>query len=241
MMEGMYRGANGLDRLERQMEVISSNLANMQTAGHRRTILSFGALADADQTASIGAAGGSDLRGENLKSVDFSAGIPLHTERKLDVALNGDGFFEIKNGDQSYFTRDGAFYRNESGEIVTAEGLTVQGDNGPIVIDPTISSNDLTIDARGEITANGNSLGKIRTVAFEDNQQLLPVGPALFTAPDTLIPGESTARVVQGSREMSNVSAVTELVSLITTSRQYEAMQKTMNSMSETMQQNMQS
>ncbi len=236
MLRGFENGASAMNVIARQQEMISGNLANLQTNGHRRAVMSFQQRMADSTTASEGYA---DLGTQvAVESIDFSQGNVQNTERSLDVALFGDGFFAVQGPEnQTWFTRGGSFQRSGAGELQTPEGFPVLGTGGPIVIPPGISEREITISPEGLISAQGQELGTLRIVSFADNRQLIPQGQSFFEAPANLAETQSSATLMQGSRELSNGHPVTELVGLIVNSRLYEAAQRSIRTLSDAIQQ----
>jgi flagellar basal body rod protein FlgG len=233
MMFGLYSGASAMNFLERQQELTSSNIANLQTNGFRRASLSIEERFSEEGRSQPGARVRSEV-------VDFSTSTSSlkPSGNPLDVALSGDGFFTVSDGQQTYYTRAGNFHRDSTGAMVNGDGMAVMGTGGPIAIDPNIGNGEISIDEAGAISARGQQLGQLSVAAFKDNHQLIPNGQVYFASS----PGQATetfsGSVLQGSQEMSNSHAVTELVSLIITSRLFEAAQRTIRTIGETVQQN---
>lgn len=232
MINGLYSGAAALDVLAKQQEVISHNLMHLNTSGHRR--LQAGVkqrfeLENLDANIDLGPE-------VELYQADFQVGRQLETGRPLDVAIGGDGFLVFDSGNNEYLSRNGRLFRDaESNLLVNEEGFPIQGDSGPITIDVNIADQDLTIAADGTIAANGQTLGKIKTVAFEDNQTLIPVGAAGFRPGNDSVESEQRVPVMQFRHELSNVQPVSELVALIVNNRQYEAVQKATRAISDSL------
>ncbi|MEO1526932.1 MAG: flagellar hook basal-body protein [Planctomycetota bacterium] len=230
MINGLYSGASALDVLAKQQEQISNNLMHLNTSGHRRQQLAVKQRFEVENLdASI------DLGPEvELKQVDFSEGRRVATGRPLDVAISGDGFLVFDDGNRDYLSRNGRLFRDaETNQLVNEEGFPIQGDGGPITIDPSVADREITIGSDGTIAAAGNAIGTLRIVAFEDNQALTPVGVTGFVEGNNAVEVESEARVVQFQHELSNVQPVSELVALIVNNRQYDAVQKASSAMSD--------
>ena len=236
MINGLFSGAAALDSLMQRQELISSNLAHSNTSGHRRVQASLRQSIETDNPDST------ILFGPEIESFspDFTPGRQIQTGRSLDIAIAGDGFFAFDNsggrGDSEYLSRNGRLFRDaESNLLVNEEGFPIQGDTGTITIDPTIADQDVTIAPDGTVSANGNALGRIRTVTFEDNQTLIPLGVAGFVPGPNSVESEQPANVQQFQHELSNVQPVNELVALIANNRQYEAVQKATTALSESL------
>lgn len=237
MLRGLYAGASAMNAIARQQELISGNLANLQTNGHRRGVLSF------EQSGNVGANSQTPQSPstplEAKESIDFSQGNVQTTGRALDVAVFGDGFLSVQGPDnQTLYTRAGSFLRSATGELQTTDGFAVLGAGGPITVDPGIADQDITISIDGIVSARGEELGRLQITTFADNSKLVPESQSYFKAPPDLATVESQASLMQGARELSNAHPVSELVGLIVNSRLYEAAQRTMRAISEATQQN---
>lgn len=240
MLAGLYSAATGMNTAAEQHEIIARNLAHSGVPGYRRQVM-VSETFEAALGAAIAPPSGHEAWGAAKEGVvtDFGQG-PIHrTERPLDVAIDGPGFFTIAtaNTGDVFYTRNGAFQRSESGELVTAEGHLVQGQGGPITIPPNVATNQIFIGADGGVRSDKVEFGKLQIVEFEDPSRLRPVGSTMFIA-DGLESSEGASRVLQGSRELSNVSAVEELVAMIAGMRHYEASQRALRSISEAVEQN---
>lgn len=213
-----------LSALTRQYEAIAHNLANASTTGYKR--LARGATQEAGPG---GASGAPTVRQES--PVDFTQGPLTRTGRPLDVALHGEGFFVIETPEGPLYTRNGVFQVNTNGQLVDFRGRTVAGDGGPIVLPPDAAVSGVRVSRDGTVSADGQELGRLRIVEFEERENLTPQGAHCFRAPADATPAdaESTA-VQQGFQETSNVRVVRELVDLIMVTRMYEAGLKTIQS-----------
>lgn len=232
MIDGLYSGASALDTLAKQQEIISSNLMHANSSGHRRIQAGVKQRFELENIdANI------DLGPEiETYQTDFQPGRQLQTGRPLDVAVSGDGFFVFEDGATELLSRNGRLFRNpESNLLVNEEGFPIQGESGPISIDSNIADQDLTIAPDGTIAAGGNALGRIRTVAFEDNNTLIPVGVSAFTASSRSVESDRNVELSQYRHELSNVQPVAELVAMIVNNRQYEAVQKATRALSDSL------
>ena len=221
----------GLSRqmvLERQMDVVANNVANVNTSGFKadrslfQEYLNSGAhednFAPADRRVSY-----VQDRGTYK---DFAQGPSEQTKNPLDLAIDGGGFLVVQTPAGERYTRDGGLQINNQGQLVTAAGNPVLGNSGPIVFQPT--DHDVSVAADGNITVlegvnRINSVrGKLRLVSFADAQKLLKEGSNLYA------PGEAAAaqpdtvsKVRQGFIEKSNVNSVTEMSRMIEITRTY--------------------
>ncbi|MHC5060035.1 MAG: flagellar hook-basal body protein [Planctomycetota bacterium] len=212
-----------IDSLTNQYGVIAHNLANINTSGFKRTVNSFSkALMNQLDQGADGAVGSGEI--EFNSAIDFSQGSLLRTERSLDVAVDGKGFFVVETPDGPLYTRNGMFQVNQQGQLVDHEGRMVSGDGGPIVIPPGVGVGDISIGDDGSIGSPGGPLGKLQLVDFkEDEGKLIPVGKNCYAAPGDVSPAAAeNAMIRQGYKESSNVSRMEEVVDLMTVSRLYE-------------------
>lgn len=231
MINALQSGASALNALERQQELIAGNLANVQTGGFRRAILSF-----QEQTAADGSIRpGTEVAAE---SIDFSQGRLEPTGRKLDLAVEGNGFLAFEGDGVTLYSRNGVLQRTTQGQLINADGFPLLGNGGPVTVPPDLAESEIAIGADGSLSARGQTLGQIDLVAFADNSRLQPHGQMYFVAPQGTVPDGTPGQLVQGSRELSNANPVNELVSLIVTSRMFEAVQRSIRTISETVQQN---
>jgi len=226
--------ASSLQALTEQYRLITDNLANVSTPGFKRKRVSFGqTLADA-----VGLGEPAPATGQisAISAVDFSQGPLTRTDKALDLALEGTGFFTLQTVDGELYTRCGKFRVNAQRQLVDPAGRIVGGDGGaPIVLPPTASTLDVQVSRDGTVRAGGATVGRLGIVSFSDLSKLVPEGNGCFQAlPDA---GRQDAKVgvLQGFVEGSNVSAVEELVGLITVTRLYEANLKSISVQDEQM------
>jgi flagellar basal-body rod protein FlgF len=242
MLRGIQAAASGMDAATEAHSIISRNLAHVSVPGYRRVVIPFAtldvanpeALSTEDATETIGTQPGK-------LTTDFSQGVLSQTGNPLDVALTGDGFFVVEGPNGPLYTRCGAFMLDAEQQLVTADGLPVMGQSGPIQVPAGASVQQIQISPEGVIRAGREEVGRLNVTKFADPQLLQSVGASLFYAPPQAQPTASDALVVQGSRELSNVSAVSELVNLITAQRHYEASQRTLSAIDRTMQRRLES
>jgi flagellar basal-body rod protein FlgF len=209
---------SGMER----MSAISQNLVNASTPGYRRVVplaRGFdGTLAEAARTHGIETA------------VDARAGAPMRTGRPLDLAIDGDGWFELSGPQGTGYTRHGSFRLAADGRIVNEAGFALMGSGGPIVVDGT----EVSIAADGEVLQRGRRpAGQVKTVRLD--------GAALVKGNDGLMRlarGEAQSpaerpRLKVGHLEGSNVSVPREMTELMQTMRSFEAMQRVMQAYDE--------
>jgi len=237
MINGLYSGASALDVFSRQQELISSNLAHLNTPGHRRVLFSFEEKnASPDQ-------GAQSLPGMNVNEtgIDFTQGRLESTSRPLDVAIQGDGFFAYQGENETIYSRSGVLFRATDGRLVNGDGLPILSGGSPIVVPPEVSDRDLSIDTTGTLFANGDEIGKLTLAQFDDNKLLESESSTYFRIGQAQETQGEPPMIIQGMRELSNAHPVTELISLIIGSRHFESAQRAIRTISDTIQENVRS
>lgn len=224
----------GLSRqvaLERQINVIANNVANINTSGFKANNSLFEEFlmptARADNFAGL------DKRlsytQDRATYHDFSQGAVERTSNPLDVAINGNAFFAVQTPGGERYTRAGGFQINAQGQLVTADGMAVLGEGGPIVFQPGDQNINIAKDGTVTVREGANTTvdsirGKIKLVNFDQPQRLVKEGNSLYSAPNgvTASAAGTTSTLAQGAVEKSNVSGVTEMSRMITVMRTYQ-------------------
>jgi flagellar basal-body rod protein FlgG len=243
MLRGLYTAASGMMSTITSLDAMSNNLSNIGTNGFKKSQVNFQSFPEmlikrmsAGETKSIGGL----MTGSKLRStaISFMQGALTPTQNPLDFAIEGDGFFTVKGGDgQNYYTRNGAFTLSPDGRLTTLDGREVQGKNGAIRLEP---GEQLHLSQTGEIvTSGGRAIDTLAIVRFNDNHSLERIGDSLYKmTPESRIqplnPGENI-KVHQGQIESANVNTITELVNSIAGLRQYEALQKHIQTQNDTL------
>jgi flagellar basal body rod protein FlgG len=243
MLLGIYNAATALQVAEQNHEVVSKNLANMNVSGYRRGFLVV--EANPDDTSSLDGTSTETTTGDDTGlgayiatyHIDHTAGPIEHTGRSLDVAISGEGYLVVEGPDGPLYTRHGSMYVGEAGRLIDVMGRSVQGNGGPLTIPPGVSPSQVHISSDGTLSAAGNEIGQLRLVRFDDASLLRRHGSYTFAADETAAPQPSDARVIQGSRESSNVNPVEELVRMTIGMRYYEAAQRALQAMSDSVEQ----
>jgi len=216
----------------RKLEVQNNNLANVNTVGFKRQYVvtersdfedSFAkAIEGGDPYARADQARVSNVS-EGETHIDFSQGPIKNTGNPFDVALkNPNDFFVINTPEGVRYSRAGNFTLNATGELVTQDGYQVQGDGGALIVQAAGAS----IAADGSVVAGVQNFGRVQTVRFTDTNQLLQTGGARFKLQGVAAPQQVPADLEPKAVEMSNVSAVTGMIDLITTNRAFDAYTK---------------
>ena len=230
MNVSLYQAAAGMNANARWQEVIAENLAGSTIPGSRKQDISFSAVSAGMAPGISGLGGGGFVMPNTTATFNFQQGTLRPTGLPTDLAIEGPGFFEVQlpNGKHA-FSRDGELQFNALGQLATKQGYLVLGDGGPIQLDQA-NSTPITISASGEISQNGALKGRIRLVEFNQPNLLKPVGHGCFVAsdPHSLPLGAQGSRLRQGFLESANTSPTTEMASLITSMRMFEANQKVM-------------
>jgi flagellar basal-body rod protein FlgG len=240
MDASMWVAKTGLDAQQTRMNVISNNLANVNTAGFKRdravfedmlyqNIKQAGGQTDANSQAPTGLMLGTGVRVVATEKI-HAQGNMMTTQNPLDLAIAGGGFFQIAQPDGTIaYTRDGGFKLSNTGQLVTSSGALLQ----PAITVPQNAA-ALSVGRDGtvsvELTGGGNQvIGQIQVARFINpsglqslGQNLMKETPASGPA-QVLVPGQGGAgSVIQGSLEASNVNVVEEMVNMIETQRAYE-------------------
>lgn len=175
---------------------------------------------------------GSGIKATRLVT-DFGQGNIIPTGGRLDVAIQGDGFLEIKTPFGTKYTRNGALNLNDKKQLVTSEGYLVQGFKGDI----TLTDDAVSINEFGEIIANNQIIDKLKMTNFTNKGDLRKVGSALYDFAQEP-QGQQVGfegKIIQGSVEQSNVGAITEMIRMISVQRDYENGQKLVRTFDETL------
>jgi flagellar basal-body rod protein FlgF/flagellar basal-body rod protein FlgG len=241
MPYGLYISAEGAQVQSRRLEVIANNIANVDTVGFKRDLAvmqSRYAEAVERGMASPGAAGLNDVGGgvQFRETVtDFSPGPLKKTGNPTDVALQGDGFFVVRKGQDRLLTRAGNFRLTAAGELVTQQGYPVLGEgNSPIALSPT--AGPWEIDSSGNVS-QGSTRQELQIVKPGSLGDLVKVGENLFRPLSDVRPVAPGERTVSGGfLEMSAVQPTTEMTTMIETSRLVEANLNVMKSHNEMLQ-----
>ncbi len=255
MLRSLWTAASGMQAQMLNIDVIANNLANVNTSGFKRSRADFqDLLYETLRPAGVASAEGSQVptgiqlgHGTRPAAVQkvFIQGDYQHTKNELDMAIEGDGFFQVlqPNGDVAY-TRAGTFKINSEGRIVTSDGFFMEPDI-------TIPSDTITVsigtDGTVSVLQAGSTqpseIGTIQLARFVNPAGLHSVGRNLLLPTSasgdaiTGTAGESGfGTISQGFLEMSNVSVVEEMVNLITAQRAYEINSKAIQTADEMLQ-----
>lgn len=236
MNRGIYTALSGGIAYEKMLDLISNNVANINTSGFKadRPVFKVDVppqtpeIPDSNEQQDTQPANDKFYTEIDSLFTDFSPGVIKQTGNILDLAIEGDGFFVIDTSDGPRYTRSGNFTLNASNMLTTIDGYMVMGENGPIILE----QGKITIDSEGRVSVNGSEVNRLRVVEFERPYNLVKDHGNMFAGS-----GERPAeryKVLQGAIELSNVNPVKEMASMIAVLRGYESYQKVMTTMDET-------
>jgi flagellar basal-body rod protein FlgG len=246
VLKTLNTAATGMKAQQTNMDVISNNMANVNTVGFKKSRAEFedllyqtdknpGEVSGLNAISPAGVQTGLGVKTQAVQK-DFEIGVPKITNNPLDIMIEGKGFFQIELPDGNVgYSRNGAFKRSAEGKIVDGNGYGLIPE---ITIPPNTSG--IEIEANGNVLVTiGNNmnqpvqLGQIELAYFVNPTGLRSIGRNIFTAtpasgqPQVDAPGQnSLGQVSQGQVENSNVNIVDEMVNMITAQRSYETNSK---------------
>ncbi len=231
MDSGYYAACAGLRAQTQALELIASNVANISTTGFRgqqpmfRSLLASTGYQMADPlNQAINDFG--VLEGSRA---DLSAGNLERTGNSLDLAIEGNGFFAIQTHGQTLYTRNGNFQVSSKGQLTTAAGDLVLGeDKKPI----SLPSGEISISPDGTISAKGAVAGKLQIVEFVPGTVPTAEGNSYYSVPTTAVRPAPDSNVRQGMLESSNVNSVKAVVDMIAVQRHAEMLERAMTAFS---------
>lgn len=251
MIRSLYTSVSGLITQEAKQNVITNNLANVNTVGFKGDNLSVKKFNDVlihnyDKIVNgknvrnvIGSLSqGSEIDGVKIS---FTQGTIESTEKWSDFAIEGRGFFSLSNGEDNgiYYSRDGQFHVNDEGYLVNNAGYNVLGTavgfNGQPVGNPVpiqVNNEEFNLNSDGTFSIGGQRYS-FNTVDFENYDELRKVGDNLYTGQNP--ERSNNVSVKQNSLEKSNVNIMNEMVNMITVMRTFESNQKMIQSIDETL------
>ena len=251
-INAMHVAKTGLNAQQVRMQIISNNLANVNTNGFKKdranfesllyqVIRSSGAQTSVDTELTSGFSVGTGVNIVNSNKL-HSQGSIVSTDNSLDLAIDGGGFFQVLLPDgQIVYTRNGAFSRNDEGVLTTNSGFIIQ----PEIAIPA-EATKINVSADGIISVQvpgqveAQEVGQLQLADFQNRRGLEPIGENFYV--ETIASGPPIlenpfaawfGKLVQGSLEASNVNVVQELVDMIETQRAYEVNSKAITSVDE--------
>lgn len=245
----MYSGISGLSNFQQKLDVIGNNIANVNTYGFKKGRMTFADMVNQNiqgAKANDGTVGGVNPKqiglGSSISTIDtiHTQGSIQNTNRPLDLAISGDGFFTVSDGTNNYYTRAGNFYLDETGQMVNSDGLRLQ----PSIVIP-VDAQSFSIDPAGLVSYvdNAGSLqtaGQLEIATFSNPGGLSKAGGNLYTqTANSGTPNVTTAgaggsgKLVVGSLEMSNVDLSEEFTEMIVAQRGFQANTRTITTADE--------
>ncbi len=226
MIHALYTASTGMVAHQTRLDVLANNLANVGTTGFKQDLVAIDTVPVADTPDSA------QLRMSTVHAArsgtDMTPGGIRPTGNPLDLAIQGPGLFVVSTPGGERYVRSGSFIRDAGGFLATDAGFRVLGATGPI----RVPEAGLEIDGTGRLP-DGQAL---RFVSDADPARLLKTGSNLFAPVDETVPPEPAEGVVvaQGHLENSNVNVVLTMVEMLSTLRSYEAYQRTIQALDQT-------
>ena len=220
MLEGLYSAASGMEAQQQQFDAISNDMANLDTPGYESTIVGFHDLLYSNGAYGSNVATGAGTAA-SIVGRDGTQGAINHTGQPLDVAVQGQGFIEVRRFDGSIgLTRNGNLELNAKRQLTTQSGMLVQP---PITIPAGVSTDQISIAADGTVSTAGKKLGKISLADVPAPNGLVAGGDSVFsaTAASGAIRTAKNATLQQGALEGSNVNLGEEMAKMATAQQQY--------------------
>ncbi|MCK5295445.1 MAG: flagellar basal-body rod protein FlgF [Alphaproteobacteria bacterium] len=214
--------------LHRQLGMVANNIANMNTTAYKGEEPLFVEYLVKSQA--------SERKFDNKVSFvqdlgtvrDFSCGQMIQTDNPLDVAIQGDGYFAIEAPEGERFTRNGSFKLDNQGQMVTSSGYPVMSEDlQPFFFAPT--ETQITIARDGTVSTENGTIGKLRVVEFEKQQELKKTHSGLYETSSSNSPANvESPDLTQGMLEQSNVKPVVEMTKMIAIQRSFSKLNKIM-------------
>ncbi len=230
-IESIYNTVSSLELEKAKHRILAENIAASDLTGFKKSFMISENAANKDR----------ELAGikSSESRIDFSQGSLKYTERPLDFAIQGEGFFEVKNSEnQSFYTRNGSFLINKERQLVTAEGFTVESDGGEIVFNENDKLGNIEISSDGLISVlNSNEgvakyrvVGRINVMQISNKQELKRLTGNYFDGSSNIkqYREEQPFTVKNNTLEMSNVKPIMAMSEMIESSRMFETGQKLM-------------
>ena len=223
MNSGYYAACTGLMARTEALETIANNLANASTSGFRASHNVFSSLLQTTGNSPLSVLN-QDANDYGVLSgtrLDTSQGALVRTGNDLDLAMEGPGYFVVQTAGGPVYTRGGNLRVSPVGQLITAAGDPVMGDNNRPV---TLVGTPITISTDGTISTNGAISGRLKLVEFAPTVEVKSAGGTYYQAPAGTAGPAQNSQVRQGMLESSNVNPVTSVVELITAQREVETM-----------------
>lgn len=214
MISGIYSLIDASLVHQDKFDSIANNLANVNSTAYKKDVFAF------DQ-----------LLMEAYTAIDLSPGALTHTGNKLDIGLDGPGFFRVQTAQGVRYIRDGAFALNRERLLVNGNGDTLLGRDGPI----EILGDNVSIDVDGQVLVDNQTVGRISVVGFADPTKIRKEGQSYYSYrgnEDGVVPIDNPG-IKQGYLERANVDPTEEMIKMMEAFRGFEAVQKAIQSIDE--------
>jgi flagellar basal-body rod protein FlgG len=220
MLEGLYSAASGMEAQQQQFDAISNDMANVDTPGYQSTIVGFHDLLYSNGNYGSNVPTGAGAKAEQMGR-DQTQGAIQQTGQPLDVAVEGQGFIEVRRPDGTIgLTRNGGLQLNDKRQLTIQTGMLVQP---PITIPSGIDTSEVSIASNGTVSVGKQTLGKLSLVDVPAPNGLVADGDSVFsaTAASGAIRAAKGTSVQQGALEGSNVNMGDEMSKMMDAQQQY--------------------
>lgn len=201
-----------------KLQSISQNVANMNTPGFKKQLVEQNGFDEHLQVQM------NNVVQQLQRSQINTQGTFNQTHHMTDMALAGEGYFQVQGEQGLFYTRRGDFQVNNQGELTTATGELLLGKGGPIKLDDGV----FTVDSQGALRVDHHQIDQLNIVQFNQSTHLNYIGNGLYQTDESPESSSPNTRVLQGFIEQSNVKSIDEMMEMIKTSRHFEASQRVM-------------
>lgn len=220
MENSIYVALSRQMALQRQLDVTSNNIANMNTTGYKNQRMLFTEFLEKP-----GLHERVSFVQDRAVVRDLSVGGMTQTGNPMDLALTGQGYFTVDTAGGPRYTRAGNFRMNDQRQMVDGGGLPVLADNGQPITLPAGTS-DVKISGDGTVSTELGPVAKLNIVTFKNEQLMTEVGAGLYVSDEEPQPAPADTKVAQGLLEGSNVKPVVEMTQMIEVQRSYMSAQR---------------
>lgn len=238
---GLYQSASALSALERWQDAVAQNITSSDTNGYRKRTTNFSTTTAGQIQTDPGPRAGSDTVFQTLfpkvnTAISFTTGQTQPTRRDMDIAIQGEGFFEVQMPDGSRaYTRNGEFRLSSDRTIMAGPGQVLTEAGAPITL--LQNGQPLVMNRDGTLFQGDVAIGRLSVQRFADPSRLMPSTGGFFVPAPGMDPEPvEEPELMQGYLESSNVTPLREMVDLVLISRAYEANQKIINTIEQQMQ-----
>ena len=236
MIRSLYTAVSGLITQEAKQDVITNNLANINTTSYKSEDITIKKFKDVlienkdkvDGGQNISQKIGTMSLGSKIDEtiLDFKQGMLKHTGKTTDFAIEGKGFFVVQKGNQNFYTRDGSFLVDVKGGLITSTGEKVMGKNlqTGAIEQVVVGNSKISTGENNSILLDGTPKYTLQTADFQNYDKLKNIGDNLFAGNNPNL--NARVGVKQGYLEKSNVNVIKQMIDLMSTMRSFESNQK---------------